>query len=159
MYENILKSFISSLGFVSEKLNLQPSKAEIKILNNYNESNQIQGIITTSSSTEESEIIFFESHFNKSDEMLIFKTKYQYAGRIYEEVDTFAIANMDQRGYYTHKTKLLIHVVDGKIVQSYSVGKKYKFENGISENLSKLNMRNKDVINMLNNSYENHRRR
>lgn len=159
MYTSILKSFISRLGFVSEKVNLHHSNFEINILNNFEEQNQIKGTISINSPSQETEIILFETKLSKSDDMLIFKTKYQSEGKLHEEVDTFAITNEVQRGYPSSKTKIIIHVVNGKVHQAYRVGKKYKFENGINENLTKFNMENKDVKNMLSNAYGNNKKR
>lgn len=159
MYENILKSFISRLGFLTNKLDLNSQNFQINIINNQNELNEINGTITIKNTSSEPQIIFFEIKISKSDDILIFKVKYQSEGKLHEEIDTFAIVNPEQRGYFSPKTKLLIHVVDSKIVQSYVVGKKYKFENGINESLSKINMQNKDIINLLNTTYENSRKR
>ena len=150
MYTNILESFISKLGFISQKVNPYFSNCEININNKSENQNYISGTININPKTSESEIILFESKLNKTEDMFIFITTYQSEGKLSEEVDTFTITPDIKIGYSTPKTKLLLHIVDGKLLQAYRVGKKYKFENGINESLSKLNMENKEVINMLN---------
>jgi len=155
----ILKSFISRLGFVSKKINTYYSNYDINITLPSEKQNNIIGTININPTTSESEIILFESKFDKTDDMLIFKTKYQSEGKIYEDVDCFTITPEYHQRYSSSKTKFLIHISNGNLFQSYRVGKKYKFENGINESLSKLNMDNKEVINMLNQSYGNAKKR
>ena len=45
--------------------------------------------------------------------------------------------------------------MDSNIKQVYVVNKKYKFENGISENYTKMNMNNKELFNSIMMQYEN----
>lgn len=154
MYTSVLKGYISRFNFITQKNNSNIHNIEINVSNN-NQSNQIDGTIIINQENEEKEIIFFETKISKTDDILIFKTKYQSNGKILEETDTFAITEIMQYGYSTPKIKLLLHIVEGKIIQAYRTSKKYKFENGINENLTQLNMNNQDVVNFLNNIPKN----
>lgn len=159
MNEIILKSFISNLSFVSEKIK-HPyiNNYEINLLNYKTENEEIRGTINILYKSGETEILFFEIKLMKTPEILMFKTKYQNEGRIEETKDTYAISN-NQQSFFGNKTKLLVHIVDSKIIDVYCVGKKYKFENGINDNLTKLNLNNKDVQNVLNQTYPNSKKR
>lgn len=154
MYPNILKNFISKFVFLTTKLNLS-SKIEIKISENETEKNKICGTINIQHISGEKETIIFESIYSKTEDILIFKTKYQYGGKLTEEIDTFSIIKDNQTKYSNPKTKYLFHLANGKIIQAYRVGKNYKFENGIGESLSRFNIENKEVSNMINNIYIN----
>ena len=159
MNEIILKSFISNLSFVSEKIK-HPyiNNYEINLLNYKTENNEIRGIINLIYKSGETEILFFEIKLIKTPEILMFKSKYQNEGRIEETKDTYAISS-NQQSFLGNKTKLLVHIVDSKIIDAYCVGKKYKFENGINDNLTKLNLNNKDVQNILNQTYPSAKKR
>ena len=159
MNEIILKSFISNLSFISEKIK-HPyiNNYEINLLNHKPENNDIRGVINLIYKSGETEVVFFEIKIIKTPEILMFKSKYQNEGRIEEKTDTYAISS-NQQSFLGNKTKLLVHVVDSKIIDAYCVGKKYKFENGINDNLSKLNMNNKDVQNVLNQTYPGAKKR
>ena len=159
MNEIILKSFISNLNLVSEKIK-HPyiNNYEINLQNNKSESGEIRGALNLKYKSGETEIIFFEIKIIKTPDIIVFKSKYQDEGRIKETVDTYAISN-DQTLFFGNKNKILVHVVDSKIIDAYCVSKKYKFENGISDNLSKLNMNNKEVQNVLNQTYPGSKKR
>ena len=159
MYPSVLKTFISKFDIINQKRPISPSNIEINISNNSLDSNKINGTISIKNNLGENDIIIFESKLSIAEDILIFKTQYQSQGQIKEETDTFTIINIPQNNYSSPKTKYLFHIISGKIIQAYRVGKKYKFENGISESLSKFNMENKEVSNMMNNVYENNSNR
>ena len=165
MSTNILKSFISQFGFVSTKTKHSSNKqAEINILNIDNEKHKINGAVIVKNGTAEIETITFETQLSESDDMLLFKTSYQsdtetIQDKAFESVDTFAIVNQEAKSFFTPRTKYLIHLVDGTIKQAYIVNKKYKFSNGISENYTKMNMDNKDIVNDINNAYSSQKSR
>ena len=159
MNEIILKSFISNLSFVSEKIK-HPyiNNYEINLLNYKTENSEIMGIINFIYNAGETEILFFEIKLMKTPEILMFKSKYQHEGRIEETKDTYTISN-NNPSFLGNKTKLLVHIVDSKIIDAYCVGRKYKFENGINDNLTKLNLNNKDIQNVLNQTYPSAKKR
>lgn len=169
---NILKCFISKLDFISERTKYEYSSiSEINILNVDEEEHIIKGTVVIRLDAKCLEVITFETRFSQLDDILIFKSKYQidtnnshqnfdsvvdgeYISKVFEEVDTFVIINQESKTFFTPKTKYLIHLVDGNIKQAYVVNKKYKFENGLSENYTKLNMDNKELLNYIQKNYE-----
>ena len=154
MYPSVLKTFISKFEFINQKRTISPSNIEINISSNTLDSNKINGTISIKNNSDETDIIIFESKLSITEDILIFKTQYQSQKKIQEEIDTFTIINTFQNNYSSPKTKYLFHITNGKILQAYRVSKKYKFENGISESLSKFNMENKEVSKMITNVYE-----
>lgn len=173
---NILKTYISRLGFVSERTKFSHNGGcEINITNVGSENHKIEGTVVIKISPSESEVIYFETQLVESPDLLIFKSNYHtntykvkqnpnYMGtneypirtetKISETVDTFAIVNKEMRYFFSPKTKFILHLVDGKVNQVYCVSMKYNFNNGLSENFTRLNMNNKDIINDINNKYE-----
>ena len=153
MNEIILKSYISNLSFVSEKIKLQCiNNSEIKLLNYKPENNIIRGTINLTYKSEETETVFFEIKIIKTPEILMFKSKYQNEGRIEFAKDTYAISN-DPHPFLGNKTKIIVHVVDSQIIEAYCVGRRHNFENGISDSLPKLNLNNKEIQNILSQTY------
>ena len=98
--------------------------------------------------------IKFNIKIIESNNILIFKSTYQTIDREQTEIDTFVIINQEEKSYFTPKTKYLIHLVDDKIKQAYTVNKKYKFTNGINENYFKINIENKEIFNNIKKQYE-----
>lgn len=146
-----LKSFISRLDFISEKIEYMNSNNYEIIIENTN-NNEITGIFLLENNPDET--IRFNTQIIKTDAILIFKSNYQKKDIKKSEVDTFVIINQESKSYFTPKTKYLIHLVEDKIKQAYIVNKKYKFENGINENHSRINMNNQEIFNNLKNYYE-----
>ena len=159
MNEVIMNLFISKLSFVSEKIkNPDIINYEIKLLNYNPESKKIKGIININYKSDEIEMIFFESKIIKEEDMLVFKSRYQNKGELKEKTDTYVITN-EQQSFLFKKSKLLVHLIDNKIIDVYCVGKNYTFEKGINDNLFKLNTNNKDIQDILNKTYINPKRR
>lgn len=155
MNNNILKSFISRFSFFKQGIDLIQQNFEINISNN-NPDNVIGTItIKTPLLTKQ---IKFNSIISKTEDILIFKTKYQIEDKEYEEIDVFTIVNEKTKNYATTKTKYLFHIVNNEIINAYRVGKKYKFENGINESLLKFNMDNKEVLELIKETYDNNKR-
>lgn len=153
MNEVIMNLYISNLSFVSEKIkNSNIINHEIKLLNYNPEAKKIRGTVNINYKSNEIEMIFFEIKIIKEEDILIFKSKYQNKGKLNETTDTYAITT-EQQSFFEKKIKLLIHLTDGKIVDAYCVGKNYAFEKGIHDNLFKVNMNNKDVLNIINQTY------
>ena len=111
------------------------------------------------------ELIAFESQIIKTDDLLIFKSKYRYDANNQEEnndnhtyekeeVNTFAIVKSEKKNLFGPKLKYLLHLVNNNLEKIYVVSKKYQFENGISENFTLLSMKEKELIDDINNSYE-----
>jgi len=160
----ILKSFISRLDFISKRIEYQNNNLlEIKITNLKNNSDKyfITGLAIIKNETKEKETITFDIQLTKSQEILIIKSNYESDNKKIkdknEEIDTFIITESNNKKYYTPKIKYLIHLVDGALKQAYIVNKKYKFENGISESHSKVNMNNKDITNEINSISTQHK--
>lgn len=149
MKETVLQTFISKLSFV-EKKTKQPYviNYEIKIKNYYENQEQITGFINIKYKSGEDEIIPFEIEKKEAADILIFNSKFLTEGKIDETKDIYAISN-EQSTLYGSKTRTIVHIVDNKIIEVYSIGKKHKFENGIHDNLPRLNMKNKEVSNFL----------
>lgn len=124
MNQIILKSFISKLSFVSEKIkHPYTNEYEINIINHHDQKEQITGTIKLKYKSGETEIILFDIRKIETPDILIFKAKYQNEGRIEEAVDTYAIS-ADPKSFFSSKTKLLFHIVDSKVIEAYCVGKK-----------------------------------
>lgn len=151
MYPNTLKSFISRFSYFKQKIDLIQQNFEINILNN--EQDKVTGTIIIKNLQQETKQINFSSKISKTNDILIFKTQYEFEGKEYEEIDIFTIINENPKNYATTKTKYLFHIVNNKIIQAYRVGKKYKFENGINESLLKFNMESKEVLELISNLY------
>ena len=153
---NTLKGFISKLDFISKKLEYQNNdNFEINYFNINENTYQINGTITINTET-----ITFNTQLSQSEDMLIFKSTYKYSNNTQisyvnkTEIDIFTIVEQEQNSFFSSKTKYLIHLVDGIIKQAYVVNKKYKFENGISENYTKINMNNKEIFNSITMHYD-----
>lgn len=135
-----LQNFISKLDFISMTENC------IQNININTETNIITGIIELGNSEE----IFFETNYIQTEDILEFKTKYQINNQnisdVLEEINTFIIAKPQTKSLFSPKVKYLLHLVNDNLNQAYIVNKKYNFGNGISENYTKLNMNNKDVL-------------
>ena len=147
----ILKSFISRLDFISEKIEYLNSNTYEIIIENIN-NNEITGIFLLKNNPNET--IKFNTQMIKTDDILKFKSNYQTKDIKKSETDTFVIINQETKSYFTPKTKYLIHLVEDKIKQAYIVNKKYKFENGINENYSRINMNNQEIFNNIKHHYE-----
>ena len=147
----ILKSFLCRLGFVSNKIEYSNSTTYDIILEKIN-NNEVEGTFLIKNN--QTETIKFNTKIIESDDILIFKSKYQTTNCERTEIDTFVIVNQETKSYFTPKTKYLIHLVGDRIEQAYIVNKKYKFINGINENYSRINMDNKEIINEIRNYYE-----
>lgn len=153
---NTLKVFISRLEFISKKLRTPYChNYEINFFPNQQETHKIAGTVNIQNRKGKTEVVFFETKLSKSEDMLVFKTIYQSNGKLSEEIDTFAIATIEQKGYFNPQNNLLIHLVNNKISEAYYVGRKYQFENGISDSFTKLNMNDQDMVNLINNTYGN----
>ena len=173
---NILKTYISRLGFVSKRTKRSyDGGCEINITNIDSESHKIEGTVVIKINDSERDVIYFETQLVESPELLIFKSIYhtntykvkenqnsikpsiyplRTEFKISETTDTFAIVNKEMRYLFSPKTKFILHLIDGNINQIYCVSNKYNFNNGLSENFTRLNMNNKDIINDINNKYE-----
>lgn len=156
MNTNTLKGFISKLDFISKKFEYQNNdNFEINYFNINENTYQINGTITINTET-----ITFNTQLSQSEDMLIFKSTYKYSNNTQisyvnkTEIDIFTIVEQEQNSFFSPKTKYLIHLVDGIIKQAYVVNKKYKFENGISENHTKINMNNKEIFNSITMHYD-----
>lgn len=147
----ILKSFISRLDFISKKIEYSNSDTYEIIIENVND-NEISGIFINKNNSNEN--IKFKTKIKETDDILIFKSTYQIQKIEKTEIDTFVIIKQETKSYFTPKTKYLIHLVDNKIKQAYTVNKKYKFSNGINENYLKINMENKEIFNNIQAHYE-----
>ena len=144
-----LQNFISKLDFIKNPENVCEN------ITISNEMNTINGIIGLGKNEE----IFFESTYRKTDDVLEFQTTYQlnhqYTSEVLTETDTFIIANSKNKFIFSPRIKYLLHIVNGNLKQAYIVNKKYNFDCGISENYTKLNMDNKEVLRSIPNKYQN----
>ena len=147
----ILKSFISRLDFISNKIEYSNSETYEIIIENIN-NNEVSGIFVNKNNLNDT--INFKIQIKETDDILVFKSTYQTSTTEETEIDTFVIINQETKLYFTPKTKYLIHLVDDKIKQAYIVNKKYKFTNGINENYSKMSMENKEIFNNIQLHYE-----
>lgn len=172
----ILRNFILQLKFIIERTKYaHNNNYKLNITNIDTKNNKIKGTVTIDYGTNEFEVISFETHYSNSDDILIFKSTYKKENyktkqnllltaekecfvksedKIFEEIDTFVIVEQEKKDYFSPKTKYLIHLVDGNIIEAYIVNKKYKFINGISENYTKLNMNNKEIVTNVASIYE-----
>ena len=153
MSEIILQTFISKLRYVSKKVK-QPYVIDYEIkVNNYDENpEQITGTITIKYRSGKEEIIPFEIEKKETEDILIFNSKFLYGGKVEETKDIYAISN-EQSNSIGIKTRIIVHIVDNKIIEAYGVGRNHKFENGIHDNLPKLNLKNQEVSNVLYRAY------
>lgn len=139
-----IESFLTKFGFI-ENLIKNPNY-KLNILDIKNDMSHISGEIKFNSGETSAESIPFETDIIKLEDSLMFKTIYERNGKIFGEKDIFLLMQEKPKIQYNNrKVKFLIHILDNDIKQIYTTGKKYQIENGISENLSKINMKNIDV--------------
>ena len=125
----VLKTFISKINFIDKKIK-QPYviSYEIKI-NNYQENqDHITGFLSIKYKSGKEETIPFEIEKKETSDILIFDSKFLYGGKIEKVKDIYAISN-EQITFLGTKTKIIVHIVDNKIIEAYTIGKNYKFEN------------------------------
>lgn len=169
MDKTILEIFILKLGFVHRR-NQYSFGNSIKI--NITNEDKIKGTVTMDMGKGVIEKIELESCLSQLDSLLKFKSKYriktyqdlslieaeEYMDKTESEMedmleteDTFAIISQKIISPTINpNNKLLVHKVDGGIYRVYSVGKKYRFEDGVSDSFTLLNMSNKLTANSVN---------
>lgn len=143
-----IKSFVTRFKFISEMINYQDY--ELNILNIGDDGEHISFEFRINNGNDDFVSIPFETSLVCFDNLLVFNTIYQKNNKIFNERNVFALVDEKQSQYYNSKTKLLIHFVDNDIRQAYRVGRKYNFNNGLSESFGKMNMNSREIIKELN---------
>lgn len=136
----VMNSYLIRFKFIEDLV--CNSNYELNVLDVNDDMTHISGVIK---SNNDENNIPFETDVLLFDDMLMFRTIYEKGGKIISERDVFVLVKEKQSQFYNSKIKLLIHILDDDIKQIYTVSKNYKLTNGISENLGRMNMENKDV--------------
>jgi len=167
-----LKNFVLKLGFICNRTKCSHGNSiDINVVNMKDGTKKITGTVTMKMGVNEVEVITFESYLTQKDSLLRFKSKYRIIGfggnnklkRITEGVympasysneitteDVFAIFEQERKSILNPKSKLLVHKENGNMTQVYYVSKNYKFENGISDNFTLLNMKDQQIADSVN---------
>lgn len=143
-----IESYLNTFKFIEDLIKNPDYKLNILSINE--DMSHIRGEIRCSNDVNNLNFIPFETDIIKLDDSLMFKTIYDVNGKISVEKDIFLVLQEKQRAqYYNRKSKFLIHILDNDIKHVYTTGKKYKLENGLNYNLGIVNMKNSEVIRIL----------